>query len=68
MHQYAPINNKSQRGLNSNDYNIPAEAGIINMWIYLFTRCHMYFCDINMILIVFLYIEYLLYFRHINTI
>jgi len=28
MHQYAPINNKSQRGLNSNDYNIPAEAGI----------------------------------------
>ena len=28
MHQYAPINNKSQRGLNSNDYNIPAETGI----------------------------------------
>ena len=28
MHQYAPGNTKSQRGLNSNDYNIPAEAGI----------------------------------------
>ena len=29
MHQYAPSNTKSQRGLNSNDYNIPAEVGII---------------------------------------
>ena len=28
MHQYAPTNIKSQRGLNSNDYNIPDEAGI----------------------------------------
>ena len=29
MHQYAPSNTKSQRGLNSNDYNILAETGII---------------------------------------
>ena len=29
MHQYAPSNTKSQRGLNSIDYNITAEAGII---------------------------------------
>ena len=29
MHQYTPTNTKSQRGLNSNDYNIPAEADII---------------------------------------
>ena len=49
MHRYAPTNTQSQRGLNSIDYNIPAEAGIkINKFTtHYLTKCFELYMNTN---------------------